>query len=341
MSSDPALDPRYDLNGLAAAIQSAQFVALLCHVSPDGDTIGSALALKMMLERLHKRVIVALDGVVPESLFFLPDVYCVRKPKDVLSSVDMTKEGSLAIAVDVGGMERLGECTEIFQKASHNAQLDHHGTNPEYAKINVIDGDAPATAVLVYRLMQAMDVQPQRNEAICLYTGLSTDTGNFVYQSTNAECFSMMARLMDSGFDLSTYSRLLFRRKARPFVALLGKALPTMRFLCGGEVAGIVLTAQQIEDVGATSAHCDGIIDYAIDQAGVKMAYFIRETSEGVIKCSFRALPGYRVDGVSEQFHGGGHQLASGCTIFDMSMDQAVPKIEQAMEQAYERCAKS
>ena len=324
---------RYEFSRLLSAIQGAGSILLFPHISPDGDTIGSTLALKMLLTRLKKQATVVLDDTPPENLSFLPDIYCVRcydEAKDVLTLT----EDTLAIAVDAGGDERLGAAGALFASVKTTAQIDHHPTNPGYAQINVIDAEAPATAVLIYRLFEAFGLPIQREEAICLYTGLSTDTGNFVYKNTNAEAFHMMAKLMEAGLPIATYARILFRCKNKAHIALLGKALPTMRYLCGGEIAGMHISNAQIREAGATSEHADGVVDYAIDAVGVKIAYFAREMDDGNIKCSLRALTPYRVDGVAEALGGGGHQLAAGC-VMSGPLSEAVSKLEAALQQAY------
>ncbi len=327
---------RYQMDELVSALREAQNVLIFSHISPDGDTIGSALAMKMLLEGLRKRVVLVMDGEVPENLFFLPDIYAFRKPEDVAAAVNASAPGTLALAVDVSCRDRMGAGEAIFLKACATAQIDHHETNPAYAGINVIDGSAPATALLVFRLMQRLDVRPQKEAAVCLYTALSTDTGNFVYESTNAETFLMMAKLMDAGLNISQYSRLLFRRKARQHVALLAQALPTMRFSCGGEVAGMAVSYAQMQQAQATGAHADGVVDYAVDISGVRLAYFARQTEEGKVKFSLRAQSPYRVDEAAAEFDGGGHQLAAGCTLA-LPLDEAVEKVEAALQRAHAR----
>lgn len=324
---------RYQMPQLLSAIQNAGSILLFPHISPDGDTIGSTLALKMLLTRLKKSVNVVLDDTPPENLSFLPDIYCVRSFSEAVK-VLTPGEDTLAIAVDAGDDERLGGALALYRQAKTTAQIDHHPTNPGYAQINVIDNDAAATAILVHRLFEAFGLPLQREEAICLYTALATDTGNFVYKSTSAEAFAMMAKLMEAELPIATYARILFRCKEKAHLALLGKALPTMRYLCGGEIAGMHISLAQIREAGATSEHADGVVDYAIDAAGVKVAYFARETAEGNVKCSLRALTPYRVDGVAERFGGGGHQLAAGCTM-PGPLDDAVAKIEAALQQTY------
>ncbi len=324
---------RYQMQALLSAIENAGSILLFPHISPDGDTIGSTLALKMLLTRLKKHVDVVLADTPPENLSFLPDIYCVRHFSEAETAITITLD-MLAIAVDAGGDERLGDALAYFQSMPKTAQIDHHPTNPGYAQINVIDADASATAVLINRMFEALGLPLQREEAICLYTGLATDTGNFVYKNTTAEAFHMMARLMEAGLPIATYARILFRCKVKEHIALLGKALPTMRYLCGGEIAGMHVSLQQIKDAGATSEHADGVVDYAIDAAGVKMAYFARETVDGNIKASLRALTPYRVDAVAEHFGGGGHQLAAGCTM-PGPLSEAVSKLEAALQEAY------
>ena len=318
-------DPRQQV---LSAVQAAGSVLLFCHVSPDGDTLGSALALRLRLMALGKSVRLLLDGEVPSNLAFLPGMDAVEGP-DV-----MTEGADLALAVDVSCEERLGACAPAFYAAARTAVVDHHGSNPGFGQINWIDGDAPATAVLVYRLLEAMDGPIAREEAICLYTGLSTDTGNFIYESTSAESFRMMAALMDAGLPLAEYARRLFRVKELPFVRLLGQALPSLRLTCGGKVAGLTLTAEQMRKAGAKAGHTDGLVDYAIDLEGVAMAYFARETEDGRVKVSLRALEPWRVDQVAARFGGGGHRLASGLTV-DMPLSEAAQAVEAALAEAF------
>lgn len=183
-------DPRQQV---LSAVQAADSVLLFCHVSPDGDTLGSALALKLRLTAMGKSVRLLVDGEVPSNLAFLSRMGAVEGPEAAADAAD------LALAVDVSCKERLGACAPAFLAAARTAVVDHHSSNPGFAQINWVDGDAPATAVLVYRLLEAMGGALSREEAVCLYTGLSTDTGNFIYESTSAESFRMMAALMEAG----------------------------------------------------------------------------------------------------------------------------------------------
>ncbi len=318
---------RYQQDDMLSAILSAGSVLLFGHVNPDGDTLGSVLAMKLRLERMGKRVQVMVDGFVPSRLSFLPGA-------DTLLNAEASPEPfDLALAVDVASMDRLGKCEDLFASAEKAAVIDHHGTNAGYAQVNMIDGDAPAAAILVYRLFEQMDMPLTKEEAICLYAALSTDTGNFIYDSTDAESFTMMGKLMEAGLPLPEYSRRLFRQKEVPFVRLLAEVLPGLRIIADGKVAGLRLTLEQMQHAGANGGHTDGIVDYAIDLEGVGMAYFAREIDGGKVKVSLRALEPYAVDKIAAQFGGGGHKLAAGLTL-SMPMEEAVRTIESVLEDA-------
>jgi len=323
------------MDELKSAIHHAKTILLFSHISPDGDTLGSVLALQMMLEKMGKRVIPVLDGVVPSALSFLPGAEYLRSPGELAGAIDHKAMETLAIAVDVSSESRLGEAKTLFHSIPLTAQLDHHETNPGYAHINLIDAAAPATAILVARLQRALNLPLDVAETVCLYTALSTDTGNFAFQNTTAEAFRLMGQLMEAGLPLAKYSRMLFRRKERAFVSLLGKTLPSLVFLHCGEIAGMQVTCQEMRSAGATNEHTDGVVDYAIDTVGVKIAYFARETEEGGAKFSLRALPPYRVDEVAAYFGGGGHQLAAGCTV-SLPLAEAVEKVQGLLTEALE-----
>jgi len=320
---------------LLSAIRKAETILLFPHVSPDGDTLGSAMALQIMLEKMGKQVIPVLDGTVPSALSFLPGIQRVCSPQELAEQSDGKAPGTLAIAVDVSSESRFGEAEALFQGAPLTAQLDHHETNPGYARINLIDGTASATAILVARLQKELSFPLEQAEAICLYTALSTDTGNFAFKNTTAEAFSLMSRLMEADLPLAKYSRMLFKRKERAFVTLLGKTLSTLIFLHCGDIAGMQVTCQEMRSAGAANEHTDGVVDYAIDTAGVKIAYFARETEEGDTKFSLRAQPPHRVDEVAVLFGGGGHQLAAGCTV-PLPLTEAVEQVQGLLVQALE-----
>lgn len=325
MNKTTIRNDRYQQDDVLSAILSAGSVLLFGHVNPDGDTLGSVLALKLRLERMGKRVQAMVDGFVPGYLAFLPG------EESILNAESAPEAFDLAIAVDVASIDRLGKGEALFSAAEKTAVIDHHGTNPGYAQINMIDAGAPATAILLYRLFEQMDMPMTQEEAICLYTALSTDTGNFIYDSTNAESFAMMGVLMEAGLPLAEYSRMLFRQKELLHVRLLAETLPSLRVTGNGKIAGLCLTLEQMQRVGANGGHAEGIVNYAIDLQGVGMAYFAREVEPGKVKVSLRALQPFAVDQVAAKYGGGGHKLAAGLTL-TMPMAEVVRTVEAELE---------
>jgi len=318
------------IQALLSAVNAADSILLFPHIAPDGDALGSVLALAMLLKGMDKQVTAVLDGTVPRQLQFLPCWELFVSPDH--ARVD---ENTLAIAVDVSCSDRMGACEALYHAAKSHAVIDHHGTNVGFGEVNWIDATAPATAVLIYRLYRASETPISKDAALCLYTALSTDTGNFIYESVNAECFEMMEGLMEAGLELAEYSRLLFRTKEVTFVRLLSETLPTLRLLANGKIAGLQTSMEKIRRANADPNHVDGVVDYAIDLEDVCMAYYAHEKADGSIKFSLRSIAPYRVDQVAAQFGGGGHKQAAGCGM-KLPIDQAVEKMEAAMTAALE-----
>ena len=168
--------------------------------------------------------------------------------------------------------------------------------------------------------------------AKCLYTGISTDTGNFAFASTNAECFDVMSELMKAGLPLAELNRILFRVKSRPQVRLLSKALESLTFRgYGQQIAVMKLTQKDFDESGAQSQHADTIVNYGLDTIGTTMALLAREAGDGMIKMSLRAKEPARVDDVAQKFNGGGHEQAAGITMHG-TLDEAAERVIAEME---------
>ena len=313
---------------ILSAIKVADRILLCSHIMPDGDTLGSTLALMNLLEKLGKKCVVSVDGIIPDNLMFMPGVEHFVSPEHILND-----NFDLVISVDVSCIERLGSLQAVFERAEHTIVIDHHNTNPKFGEINFIEGGAAATAILIGELYEEAKLDFTVNDAILLYTALSTDTGNFSFENTDSESFMLMAKLMKANLPLSMCSNLLFRQKEIPFVKLLGIAIRSLRMSDNGQIAGFHLTCKQMDEVNANGGHTDGIVNYAMDIKGVKMAYLLREIGDNRVKGSLRAISPYRIDTVAALYGGGGHALASGMTL-DGELDEAVISVETALADA-------
>ena len=318
---------------IAALIHESQRIALCSHVNPDGDTLGSALALRLGLIALGKDVEVFCQDKMPDNLHMLPGIACVRMPEEAQGRFD------LLLAIDVSDEKRMGSCISLLKLADRTAQIDHHGTNPCFMQVNSVDVHAPATAVIIREQLAALNVAITPEIALCLYTGISTDTGNFAFASTSAEAFRVMAELMDAGLPLAEMNRMLFRQRAKAQVKLLNRALSTLTFHEDEQITLMTLTGEDFADCGALPEHADTIVNFGLDMVGVKMSAMLRETADGKVKVSFRAVEPARVDRAAASFGGGGHAQAAGATMagpINVAREQVLSALIQALNEEKE-----
>lgn len=319
------------LDGVIAAIHAAQSIALVCHVSPDGDTVGSALGLRLGLNEMGKRVALFCQDKIPDILHFLPGVEDFRAPETAAD-----EHFDLLLCVDISDEKRMGSCAALLAKAAHTAQVDHHDTNTCYCEENCVDGDAPANALIIYELLQRMGCTITPDAALCLAAGLSTDTGHLVYNSTTPEAYRVMGELVEAGAPIAEAYRRLYRERPPRQVALLARALETLTFHHGGRITSIRLTQQDFADCGALPEDAEIIVNYGLDVQGVRICVFARETGEGSVKLSLRSVAPYCVSGVAQFFGGGGHAQAAGAMVqmpLDEAIRQAVARMAEELEQ--------
>lgn len=309
---------------LLSALYSADSILMCTHISPDGDAIGSLLACGRQMKRLGKRVCMICADPVPEKLRFLPGAEEVLLPDEVGNM-----QFDLALALDCADEGRMGKCADAYNRISKRAQIDHHDTNPLYAQINEVDGHCSSTGCMITRLLNAMNMDADREIAACIYTAISTDTGNFSFSNTDEETFACAAAMVKTGFDLNEVSRRVHLLREEKHVRLLGCALHSLRLFADGNCACMTLTKEAFEAIGAGNEHTDGIVNYALNIPGVKMAYLM-DLHEEKRKISFRAIAPYRVSHIAAMLGGGGHVLAAGCRT-EISQKEAVELIEREM----------
>ena len=310
---------------VAAALLGAKKIALCGHVSPDGDCVGSMLALALALRARGRDVACFCAAPVPDNLLFLPGAAYVMGPEEAAAW-----RGDLAVPVDCGDAERMGGCACILKQAARTAQIDHHGTNPDYTELSWIE-ECPATAILINRILLLLDVKLTKEIAMCLYAALSTDTGNFAYGNTTPEAFRVGADLLEAGIPLAEMNRTLFRARPAAQLALIGRAIGNIQYAAGGRAAVTTLSLGDFEACGAENQHAEPVIDFVRDVIGVGIAVFGRETPEGTARFSLRANGDLRVDRIAAALGGGGHAQAAGCTL-PLPLDRAAARVLEAVE---------
>ena len=309
---------------VAEMIRNAKTIALCCHVNPDGDTLGSTFAMRLALLEMGKTVSAFCDGKVPDSLSFLPGAETMRCPGKEEGPFD------LMLSLDVSDEQRLGACAGLKEVSSHTAQIDHHSTNPLFMEVNSVDGTSPACCLLVREQIRTLGIGLNTDIAVCLYTGISTDTGNFAFASTNTECFQVMQELMEQQLPLSELNRRLFLERAKPQVLLLGKALKNLVYYEHDQIAVMTLTRKDFLEAGALSEHADTLVNFGLNTVGTRFAILAREAAEGGIKLSLRAKEPDTVDDIAGLFGGGGHLQASGIKMAG-TLEETVRPVLEAM----------
>lgn len=305
--------------------RKAKRMALIAHVSPDGDTVGATLALRLAFLSLGKAVDVVCDGDVPRSMQFLPGFDAFLKPDQAQGPYDT------AIAVDVSDRSLLGKSEAVFDSAQVRMVIDHHATNPAYGDVNFIRGGESACCLLAYEVILALGVLMDVPMGTCLMTGLSTDTGHFQYPCTTEAALACAAHLRGLGVDISYITRMMYRTQPMERVKITRIAYDRMRFVLGGQVGVIELTRQDFEETGCTFGQADGLVNRALEVEGVRMAVLVSERDEG-IKMSLRAVEPDTVNDIAQRFGGGGHAQAAGCTIH-APLNEAVAMVLAAMEE--------
>lgn len=324
-------EPR-NLEPVIAAVRAAQRIALVSHVSPDGDTIGSVLALRQGLMQLGREVSVFCQDRVPEYLCFLSGAEEFRQPQEA----GKDERFDLLMYVDVSDGTRMGACRVLESRAARIAQIDHHDTNEGFCQDNCVDPTAPACALVAYDLLRRLGCSITPEIAICLAVALSTDTAHLVYNSTTPEAFRVMGELVEAGAPIARVYRRLYRERPPRQLALLTRALNTLTYCQDGQITSMVLTQKDFEDCGALSEDAEIIANYGMDIQGVRMCVFARENGMGGVKLSLRSVHPWQVSGVAQRFGGGGHPTAAGATV-TLPLEEAVRQVIAAMKEELEK----
>lgn len=301
-----------------------QNIWLAAHVRPDGDTLGSMLGLALMLEKLGKRVARLCDDVVPDNYRFLPGA-------DLVTNKLPEWPAELLITVDCDGLNRTGNLAPYLEKVPRIIDIDHHATEKAFGEIVCVDPGAAATAVLIYRLLQVMQLSLDSEIATCLYCGLVTDTGRFSFPNTNVEAFAVARELVAAGVKPGEISNLVYENRTLSSRRLLGRALTDLIVDPTEQVAWAVLDADDFVAAGTTET--EGIIDRIREIQGLK-AMILFSVNDNLVNVSLRSKGGaVDVGQIALQFGGGGHKEAAGCHIAG-PVEPAVKAVVEAVRAA-------
>jgi len=298
---------------------------LVCsHSRPDGDAVGSMLAMGMLLDAMGKRADLVTADRIPSVYRSLPGADAIRCVMRVHGPYD----AAIVLECDSLDRTRLRGLDPFYL-----VNIDHHATGRAFAQLNWIDRDAASVGELVYRLIQAAGVHPTPAMAKCLYTTILTDTGGFCYGATRASTFALAAELARAGADPVRIAQEIYYSAAMSRYLLLGAALASLKR--EGRLAWLSVSHQDMVRTCAAEEDCEGIVNYAISLAGVEAAAFLRELPEGRIRISLRSKGRVDVASLAAIMGGGGHENAAGVTL-DGPIERALQEILTQLQPAVE-----
>ncbi len=314
---------------IAEILKEKSNFAITFHVMPDGDSVGSSLALYNVLKRSNKNVDVFSSDKVPDVFSYLPGYDSIKD----CSLIGKNAYDALII-IDSGDYERIGKCADI--KANITVNIDHHATNDLYADINFVDMNSAAAGELIYQIIKLMEPEIQKDEAACLYTAILTDTGGFRYSNTTPLTHLIAGKLISTGIAFSGIHDIIYRNFEYDSIKLLGKVLESIELHCRGRIAFMKLLKSDIGNIDISNISTTDFINYGRDIKSVECAAFIKETGAGEFKVSLRSKNYVDVKSVCEKFGGGGHIRAAGCTIkgnFENAKKSILDELAKALKE--------
>lgn len=299
-----------------ALLRDARSVALACHVDPDGDALGSMLALRHQLAERGVEVFASYGAAgdrdrpftVPPQYTFLPGMSELTRP------TDFPEAPELLIAFDCASLDRLGSLRPNAEAAGTVLVLDHHASGAAFGDVRLVDAAAPATAVIVAELLDRLGYPLDRETAVCLYVGLVTDTGRFAYAGTTPETLRLGARLMEFGIDHAAINRRVWETHSFGYLKVLSRALDRATLVPSAGLTWTVVTQVDLDELGISLAETEGLIDVLRAVESADCALVLKEQPGGEWKATMRSKGRVNVGMLAERMGGGGHAFAAGFT---------------------------
>lgn len=314
------------------SIRSANEIAIFTHVSPDGDTLGSSLALfKAIKEHYKKNVTIFISDKIPKVYEFLPCINCYTR-------IDETnyenKIFDLAIAADVATIERMGRSLPLFRKSKFKINIDHHKSNSNYGDLNIINPQASSASEVVLDMLNDLQIELTKEIATLIYVGILTDTGGFRYDNTSQSVLQKSSKLLDFGISHSELCQKCFMTKEKKALLLTANAILNAKFLLCDKIAYTAITLNDMKKYNAKNEHTDRIVETLRQIETCDVALLFKENINQVTKVSLRSKI-FDVSNFASKFGGGGHKFAAGLTIqkpLNIAMDLVLGELSKAMK---------
>lgn len=292
------------------AISQYRTFLVISHQRPDGDAVGSSLAMALALHQLGKAVEVWNEDPLPKKFDFLPGVeYWRTSPESAGKETDF----DVIVSVDNANKKRLGRALEVLTHAKMWINIDHHASNERFGDLNIVDSDSPATGEILYRLFRDAGIKVTREMAVSLFVAISTDTGSFSYPATTAQSFHIAADLVGQGLKVGDISKIIYESHPLGRFKLMQRFLSKTGFHAGNRIAYSWIHPEDYRETQAMPEDSEGLIDMIRSIDTVVCAVMFEHLEDGKIRLSLRSKdPHVDVNKVAQKFGGGGHALAAG-----------------------------
>ena len=298
-------------------IKTRERILVASHAEPDGDCLGSLVALGLALNKLDKTITLFNSSPIPAVYRFLPGV------EGIVRQIKAAEEYDLAIVLDCGDIARVGEDSSVVEQIPIVVNIDHHVSNTGFGDLQLIDTDACATAEIIYRLIKALGIPFDKAIATAIYLGILTDTGSFRFSNTNPAAFAISKSMIDIGVKPHTVAQRVFGTYSLGRIKLLNLALNSIEISENGKLSLMTISRSMLNSTGTSTEDIDGLINYARRIQDVKVAALIHEIKNGAGKftnmnryhVSLRSDSSVDVAKIANKFGGGGHTSAAGFQI--------------------------
>jgi len=297
------------ISDIIHAIKNNKTFFIAGHMKPDGDTIGTGIALASLLKRMGKKVCVYSGEPIPPHMSFLSKASKVK----IQVAARVSGKFDCAIILECLDLARMGNLITAEQ-AGTLINIDHHKSFSNYGDINYIDSQASSSAEQLFNIFKQLKMPILPHEADALYVGLVTDTGKFQQANTTPKSLRMAADLVEAGVVPTRMFGRLYATQSLPSLSLLGLSLSTLKLTPSGKIAYLEVTRKMYKKTNTTAADTEGLINHAMMIPGVVAGVLFRETESNLIKVSMRSIDYFDVNKIAKHFRGGGHKNASGCT---------------------------
>ncbi len=321
---------RSDLQAIVAALKGSGSTAILPHVHPEGDTLGSALGCHLTLKALGKEVATFNPDPVPKNLRTLPGA------AEVIRADRLPRPFDCYLVVDATDPSRVGGLLSEVPAGSLVINIDHHISNTHFGTYNWVDPEAAATGEMIYHLIEEMGIPLSREVATNLYVAILTDTGSFHYANTTARTLRVAAALIETGVVPQDVATMLFDQREVEELRFLGTLLTRLQLSSDGTMAWIEVTRETLERERVSRDALEDLINYPRSVGGVEVAFLFKEEDGAGVRVSLRSKGQVDVAAVAKAFQGGGHKNAAGCTVVG-SLPEVRERIFQEVRRHFTR----